>query len=234
MSPPGGGGVVEAFSAHAAEYDALRRRLVPDYDGFYGAVVESLERVVPGEVRRVLDLGAGSGLLSALVARAFPQAEIELLDASEPMLALAQRRLGDALSAVHVADMSDDLPPGPFDAVVSALAIHHLEHAHKRGLMARVHEALVPGGVFVNAEQVDAPTPELSAIYAQRWADDCRALGATEEEIDGARERMRHDRCTDVETQLSWLRDAGFAASDCTYKSWRFAVLIAQKESREP
>ncbi len=231
MSGPGGAGVVQVFSAHAADYDGLRRRLVPDYDGFYGAVVEALERVVPGEICRVLDLGAGTGLLSAVVAEALPEAQIELLDASEPMLALAQQRLGDTVSAVHVADMAGALPEGPFDAVVSALAIHHLEHADKRALMRRIHVALRPGGLFANAEQVDAPTPELSAIYTQRWADDCRALGATEEEIDGARKRMRHDRCTDVETQLGWLRDAGFATADCTYKSWRFAVLIAQKES---
>jgi tRNA (cmo5U34)-methyltransferase len=219
----------DAFSAHAAGYDALRRRLVPDYDGFYGAVVEVLERV-PGKVGRVLDLGAGTGLLSAEIAAAFAGVEVELLDASEPMLDLARQRLGDVVSAVHVADMTGALPAGPFDAVVSALAIHHLEHADKRALMGRIHRVLRPGGVFANAEQVDAPTPELTALYAQRWADDCRALGATEAEIAGARERMRHDRCTDVQTQLAWLRDAGFAAADCTYKSWRFAVLIARKE----
>jgi tRNA (cmo5U34)-methyltransferase len=226
-----GPAAAETFSAHAAEYDALRRRLVPDYDAFYGAVPEALERVAAGDVRRVVDLGAGTGLLSAVVAEAFPEAQIELLDASEPMLALAQERLGDTVSAVHVADMAGALPEGPFDAVVSALAIHHLEHADKRALMRRVHAALRPGGVFANAEQVDAPTAELSAIYTERWAEDCRALGATDEEIDGARERMRHDRCADVETQLGWLRDAGFATADCIYKSWRFAVLIAQKES---
>jgi tRNA (cmo5U34)-methyltransferase len=225
-----GPAAAETFSAHAPAYDALRRRLVPDYDGFYGAVVEALERVGPRAPRRVLDLGAGTGLLSRVVADAFPEAAIELLDASEPMLALAQRRLGDVVSAVHVADMSGGLPPGPFDAVISALAIHHLEHADKRRLMDRIRHVLRPGGVFVNAEQVDGPTPELSATYTQRWADDCRALGATVAEIDSARERMRHDRCTDVETQLAWLRDAGFATADCTYKSWRFAVLIAQKE----
>jgi tRNA (cmo5U34)-methyltransferase len=230
VSPSGAAGVIEAFSAHASDYDALRRRLVPDYDGFYGAVVEVLERLASGPPRRVLDLGAGTGLLSAMVADAFPEAELELLDASEPMLALARRRLGDAVAAVHIGDMSGTLPRGPFDAVISALAIHHLEHADKRALIGRVHAALAPGGVFVNAEQVDGPTPELTALYAQRWADDCRALGATEAEIDGARERMRHDRCIDLETQLSWLRDAGFAAADCSYKSWRFAVLIAHKE----
>ncbi len=219
----------ETFSAHAAEYDALRRRLVPGYDGFYGAAVEVLERVA-GDVGRVLDLGAGTGLLSAAITGAFPDAEIDLLDASEAMLAQARRRLGGAVHAVHVADMCGALPAGPFDAVVSALAIHHLEHPDQRALTARVHTALRPGGVFVNAEQVDAPTPELTAIYEQRWAEDCRALGAAEAEIDAARERMRHDRCADVETQLRWLREGGFATADCIYKSWRFAVLIAQKE----
>jgi tRNA (cmo5U34)-methyltransferase len=164
------------------------------------------------------------------VAAAFPGAELELLDASEPMLALARERLGDAMSAVHIGDMGGALPPGPFDAIVSALAIHHLEHADQRALMERVHAALAPGGVFANAEQVDGPTPELTALYAHRWAEDCRALDATEADIDGARERMRHDRCTDVGTQLRWLRDAGFATADCIYKQWRFAVLIARKE----
>jgi tRNA (cmo5U34)-methyltransferase len=88
--------------------------------------------------------------------------------------------------------------------------------------------------VFVNAEQVDAPTPELTAIYAQRWAEDCRRLGATEQEIEAARERMLHDRCADVATPLGWLCDAGFAAADCVYKSWRFAVMIGHKEGGEP
>ena len=60
----------------------------------------------------------------------------------------------------------------------------------------------------------------------------CRALGATEAELDAARERMRHDRCLDVEAQLRWLREAGFAATDCVYKSWRFAVMAGFKESR--
>jgi hypothetical protein len=40
-SPPAPA-AAQAFSAHATEYDALRRRLVPDYDGFYGAVPEAL------------------------------------------------------------------------------------------------------------------------------------------------------------------------------------------------
>jgi tRNA (cmo5U34)-methyltransferase len=225
------GSASAAFSAHAPRYTALRRRLVPGYDEFYGAVVDvlSLSAQPP---RRVLDLGAGTGLLSARIAEAFPDTEFELLDGSEPMLAEARVRLGDAVAAVHVADMADPLPAGSFDAIVSALAIHHLTDADKRHLFSRAREALVAGGVFVNAEQVAGPTDELTAIYNSIWERDCRALGATEEELDGARERMRHDRCVDVGSQLAWMREAGFGAADCVYKSWRFAVLAGFKEKR--
>jgi tRNA (cmo5U34)-methyltransferase len=220
----------EAFSAHAEQYTALRRRLVPGYDAFYGAVVTVLGLLGRPGVGRVLDLGAGTGLLSAEVLRAFPDARIELLDGSEPMLREARERLGDAVGAVHVADMAGDLPEGPFDAVVSALAIHHLHDADKRALNRRVRAALRPGGVFVNAEQVAGPTPEMTEVYERRWADDARALGASEAELDAARQRMRHDRCADVESQLRWLREAGFGTVDCAYRSWGFAVLAAFKD----
>jgi tRNA (cmo5U34)-methyltransferase len=220
-----------AFSAHAREYDGLRRRLVPDFDRFYGALIDVLG-LLSAAPDRVLDLGAGTGLVSAAVLAGHPGAAIELLDASEPMLKQARERLGDGVAAEHVADMSDPLPAGPFDAVVSALAIHHLEDGEKRDLFARVGEALAPGGVFVNAEQVAAPDPGLTDVYTDMWIRECRALGATAEEIDGARERMRHDRCADVEAQLEWLREAGFERVDCVYKHWRFAVMCGFKEAR--
>jgi tRNA (cmo5U34)-methyltransferase len=214
-----------AFSAHAPAYTALRRRLVPGFDGFYGAVIEVLG-LLERPPQRVLDLGAGTGLLSALVADAFPGVRIDLLDGSEAMLSEARDRLGAAAGEVHVADMAAELPSGPYDALVSALAIHHLEDGDKRALFARVRRALRPGGAFVNAEQVAGPTPQLTEVYERMWARDCTALGATAAELDGARERMRHDRCTGTETQLRWMREAGLRDVDCVHKSWRFAVLV--------
>ena len=83
----------QAFSAHAGEYTAQRRRLIPVYDAFYAAVIDVLRLVGDGGIRRVLDLGAGTGLLSAQVVHAFPDVSIDLLDGSEPMLAEARQRL---------------------------------------------------------------------------------------------------------------------------------------------
>lgn len=61
------------FDKAAEGYDRSRRQLVPSFDDFYGAAVESIPHESDAAIR-VLDLGAGTGLLSALVARAFPHA----------------------------------------------------------------------------------------------------------------------------------------------------------------
>jgi tRNA (cmo5U34)-methyltransferase len=217
----------EAFDAHAADYDALRRRLVPSLDAFYDAAVEALS-LATRPLRRVLDVGAGTGLLAERVAAALTAAELTLLDGSPAMLATARARLG--ARAVYVQqDFADELPAGPWDAVVSALAIHHVDDAGKRRLFAQIHERLAPGGVFVDAEQVAGPTPELDEHYRAWHKAHCAQLGTTPAEWAGAEQRMGYDRLATLEAQLGWLRDAGFAHADCLYKQYAFAVIVARR-----
>ena len=127
------------------------------------------------------------------------------------------------------AGLDAPLPAGRWDAVVSALAIHHLEHAAKRDLYARIHAALSPGGVFVNAEQVSAPSPLLDAAYLAWHERSARELGASPAEWADARARMAADRLVCVERQLEWLRAAGFADCDCLFKDHCLAVLVARR-----
>jgi tRNA (cmo5U34)-methyltransferase len=215
---------VAIFAEHAPEYEALRHRLVPGLEPFYNTAA-ALLALRGGAVARVLDLGAGTGMLSAYVARRHPDAALVLLDGAAPMLAQAERLLAPRQITTIVADMRDALPAGPFDAVVSALAIHHLDDADKRELAARVLELLRPGGIFVNAEQVGAPTAWLEQRQHQGWLAACRHEGASEEELAAVIERMSADRHTDTETQLRWLRELGYADVDCFYKRWHFAVI---------
>ena len=218
------------FSAHAHEYTDKRRRLVPGFDEFYGSAVAALTAFGAVAPRKLLDIGAGTGLMSEAVVARHPQARFDLLDGSAQMLAQVPAGLKPRVDQVIVADMVSGIPDGPYDAVISALAIHHIDDADKRTLFARVHEVLKPGGVFVNAEQVSGPTPELTAAYEHWWEQECRRLAAAEGEIAAAQQRKLHDRCSDVGSQLQWLREAGFETVDCLWKSWCFATIVAIKK----
>lgn len=214
------------FSRDARGYDDLRRRLVPCFDDFYGSALQLIRDGKVSPTIDVLDLGAGTGLFAAMVAAEFPVGRLCLLDGSAAMLDEARARFpGDAGVEYRVADMTDANLGGPWDVVISALAIHHLSDDAKRSLYGRIRRALKPGGLFVNAEQVSGPNPAADERYARLWLEQIRRLGVPEPEIDKARDRMSHDRCAPVEEQLGWLSEAGFTDVDCSFKAWRFAVL---------
>jgi tRNA (cmo5U34)-methyltransferase len=214
------------FQAHAAGYDDPRRRLVPPFDAFYGAAVDAVG-LIGAAPKRVLDLGAGTGMLAARVADAHPGAELVLCDGAPAMLDQARERFGDRASYV-LADLRDPLPAGGFCAVVSALAIHHLDDAAKRDLFARVHGALRPGGVFVNAEQVLGPSPFFDAQFLAWHEAAARALGTDDAEWAASLQRMEADRCATVADQLAWMREAGLDSA-CVFADHRFAVLAGRR-----
>lgn len=217
--------IQEAFNAAAADYDPLRRILIPCFDDFYGTAVNVIRAERSAQLA-ILDLGAGTGLYSGMVQTLFPNAEFTLLDLAEDMLeqAIARfRSLGKA-PAIRIGDyVASDLG-GPYDVVISGLSIHHLTDPDKQRLFQRIYQALKPGGCFINADQVLGSTPELEHRYREQWVASVRALGATDAQLDAAFKRMEHDRMAPLAAQLNWLTAAGFQNVDCWYKHFSFAV----------
>ena len=210
------------FDATAATYDRDRMKLIPGHETFYAAALEP----IPTDAMKIVELGAGSGLFSTMLRAAFPETQLTLVDFSEKMLELARGRLGDDPHITFsLADYTTEPLPTECDAVVTSLSIHHLEDERKQALLPRILEALKPGGLFVNADHIAGPTPELEEMYQLRWLADVRALGATEQQISDSLYRQQEDRRSPVEAQLVWMRDAGFADVDCWYKYSSFAVM---------
>ena len=173
-----------------------------------GVLIRDIGGALPG---RVLDLGCGDGRLAALVLEASPGSTVTCVDMSPPMLkAAATRFAGDERVEIVAHDLNDRLPvEGPFAAVVSSLAIHHVTDERKESLDAEVAGLLDRGGVFCNLDIVASPTQALH----DRWRDE---MGARDDPSDILR---------DLQSQLTWIEAAGLANVDCIWK-WRSLALL--------
>ncbi len=156
------------------------------------------------EAHEILELGIGTGETTRRILEVHQEARLTAIDSSSEMLERARSAFPDA--DLQRARLEDPLPEGPFDLVVSALAVHHLDGAGKRDLFQRIGQVLRPEGCFVLADVV-VPEREEDVITPIDWVMDLP------------------DR---VDDQLDWLGEAGFEAEAVwTYKD--LAVLRANK-----
>lgn len=221
--------VRDLFDACSTTYDTNRPKLVPDFDRFYGTVVEQIPYAMDAEFR-VLDLGTGTGLLTAMLHNRFSNAEFFLTDISEKMLTVALERFaGDTRITIKTRDNRCIPEVDSFDLIVSALSIHHLTHSEKEVLYRDCFRALKPGGTLINADQVLGPTPEEEQTYERTWLEDVRATGLLEHFLEEAKIRMLEDNNALLADQLAWLYKAGFSEIGCWYQRHRFAVFGGRK-----
>ncbi|MBA2344621.1 MAG: methyltransferase domain-containing protein [Rubrobacter sp.] len=233
---------VEAvFDEAARGYDRARRMLVPGLDDFYGAVLENIPFGREKPIR-VLDLGSGTGLLSAMIAERFPLSRVTLVDISVEMLRVARRRFAEKFSPglnrleVRVMDFARKPLPGDsagYDLVVSALAIHHLTHHGKREQFEKIHNALANGGYFMNADQALGKSLEEEQEYQEDWLRRVREAGVTDQDIEAELVRMKADKNATLEEQTLWLEEAGFDGVDSYYQDRRFVVYGGRKGEKK-
>jgi len=212
----------------ADAYDVEIRRFIPYYDDMLATGVELLAALAP-PAARVLDLGGGTGALSAAVLRGLPEARVTLLDVDRAMLDEARRRLAPFANRVELREGSflDPLPAA--DAVVASLALHHVHDlGAKTDLYRAIHAALAPGGVFLNLDAAITGDPRLNALTFDRWAARMADHGIT------GQEARRHfaqwageDRYFTLEEELAALRRAGFGEVECFWRRGGTAICCA-------
>jgi tRNA (cmo5U34)-methyltransferase len=168
---------------------------IPVFDELQEQAAKATEGV---DAQRILELGVGTGETATRVLARHPNARFVGVDESEEMLAAAQ-----VVADLRVSRLEDPLPEGPFDLVVSCLAVHHLDGPEKRDLFRRIADALRPGGRFVLAD----------VVVPERLED---AVTTTTPGYD------RPDRLAD---QLEWLREARFE-TEITW-SWKDVAVVS-------
>lgn len=218
----------DQFNKIAQEYDRQRPLFIPCFYDFYGVAVENL--IFETDTPTIIDLGAGTGLFSEFILQKYPKANIILVDLSEKMLSVAETRFANKQNIQFcVADIVSFKYHYPVDAVVSSLAIHHLEDEDKQTLYKNIYKILKQNGLFIHAEQVEGATPYMRQLNHNKWVDKVESSGLSRSEIDAGYERVKLDKRVPLEVQLQWLRESGFKEVDCLYKYYDFTVMYCKK-----
>lgn len=169
-------------------------------------------------VRRLLDVGGGSGAYSIAFARASPDLSAEILDLP-PVLPIADGHVRAAGLEGRVTTRAGDLRTDPFgtgyDLVLVSAICHMLGPDENRDLLRRCHAALVPGGRLVISDFLldeDRAGPKSAALFSVNMLVGTPS-GASWTEGD----------------YTAWLREAGFAESERIRLPGPASLVIARR-----
>lgn len=215
--------VREQFEQRAFDYDGLIPRLIPRYREQHDLILQ----LIPFETNahiKVLDLGAGTGILSALILQAFPQANVLAFDIAEKMLKVCQTNLSPYQERLTLqqGNFAEDDFGNRYDLVVSGLAIHHLDSAGKQTLFKKLFQSMNSGGILLIRDIVTAATPRLTEQYEQLWRQYMKAN--REDDAAWFQKYLEEDIPSSVEEQTRWLSEAGFADTACHWRHLNFAI----------
>ena len=190
----------------------------------------------------VLDLCCGEGLLSFEIAKKSLHYELFCYDNSSLMLESAKKHLGQLPNKSNfkhfdLLNFEESEYPTNLGAVVSSLAIHHMEDSRKKDLFKFIYSLLPSSGLFVMVDVILPMCKEATIVAAEDWdiaaykqsVDFTGSLDAyktfKEEKwniyhyIDD-KEYMAYDKPSTVYEQLKWLDEAGFSKVDVL---WMYA-----------
>jgi len=214
-------------------------------------ILVDLLKGVPGQ-STILELCCGDGLLAELILSQLPGAYVVGMDGSPMMLSKASERLDHypgryELKEFNLADLSWRRLSQPVQAVVSMLAIHHLDGAGKQALFQDMHSMLSPEGVFIVADMVEPASQPGKEVAADAWDEVVRQRSF---ELDGDTSGLdvfRHegwntyryldpddiDHPSPLFNQLKWLEQAGFVNIDLHFFQAGHALFSGWKKGDE-
>lgn len=208
----------------------------------------------PSESACILDLCCGEGLLTRALLDKFPESHVYGLDGSPKMIAHIEKALaayGDRFKAKQFDLAANDWREFsfPVHAIVSSLAIHHLDGIEKQTLFKDLASILVPGGSFIIADLTEPVDRFGQKLAADIWDEAVRQRSL---DLDGdlrgydsfCELGWNHyaqsepdpdsiDKPSSLFDQLKWLEQAGFTDVDVFWMKAGHAIFGGRKPSSE-
>ena len=217
------------------------RYFVPDRETQFQILVNLVQGNKP--IRSILELCCGDGRLAELLLEQYPNSTVWGYDGSPEILARAEERLKRfenrfQFSQFDLADHKWRKSVKPVQAVVSSLALHHLEDPGKQRLFQDVYTMLLPGGVFLIADIIAPTTQKGWQLAAEDYDEAVRQralkLDGNESGFEFFKQKQwnlfRYFDPDDIDypsslfDQLKWLEEVGFTQADAFWMRAGHAV----------
>ncbi|MBZ5559705.1 MAG: class I SAM-dependent methyltransferase [Acidobacteriia bacterium] len=218
--------VASHLGIRLADYDRQIRTLIPNYADLLEAAAATIH---PG-ARTIVDLGVGTGALSARCLDRARRARVVGIDADADILRLAARRLGPRGTLVRGSFLRTPLPRA--DAVVASFALHHVRTRDaKRRLYSRVRAALRRGGRLVSADCHPARDAAIADAQRRAWITHLRASHSAARAAAFLRAWAREDVYVPLDDEVALLKSCGFRV-EIVWRKDAFAVMCATPVTR--
>jgi tRNA (cmo5U34)-methyltransferase len=212
-------GVATHLGIKLTEYDSRIRTFIPHYEEMLGVAAAAM----PPRARTIVDLGVGTGALSARCLESAPRARAVGIDVDPEILALAARRLGARATLTAGSFLRAPLPA--CDALVASFSLHHVRtRAAKASLYRRIRAALRPRGVFLSVDCEPAADAAVRRAQFDEWLAHLRRAYSRA----GARALLRawshEDTYVPLDAEIALLRTSGFRV-ELLWRRGAFAVI---------
>lgn len=147
-----GGYVGDAFAGHMYHYGTNNFYRAENYqDEIHRNLASQMATPKDGKVMRILDMGCGTGQLTAALKERFPDAEVWGVDIGGPMVRYAHMRCVDLdIGANFRQALAEEtgFEDGYFDIVTSYILHHEVTAEKTKEIINEAHRVLRPGGVY--------------------------------------------------------------------------------------
>ncbi len=225
--------VASHLAVDPRNYDERIRKLIPLYDELIPEAARALGHA-SRPIRRIVDLGVGTGALAQACLTKVPGSRVWGIDADAAMMQVARKRLERRIARVTLVEGSFlDVALPACDAIVASYALHHIRTLRqKQAFYRRCHQALRPGGVLVNGDCAPASTPQGFAQDLDVWFTHlARTFGSRAAAKRVYESWADEDVYVPLADELKLLQRAGFE-TDVPWRRSPFAVIVGIKSSQ--
>ena len=223
--------IEQTFDDASTSYDQIFPRVILRYREIHEVMLYFLTSLGRDFID-IVELGVGTGELTAEVLRRFPEAGVEAIDLSAKMLEVAGQKLlpyKDRVNLIH-SDFGTYEFMREYDLAISSMALHHLPDKDKLKLMKSIHRSLKEEGVFLFGDLIQSPSSYLDKKFFRIWKNYLRFNGLSRDEIETrVKGHLNNDLPATLPEILHWMKEAGFRDVDCLWKYFNHAVVVGIK-----